>query len=95
MIKKNSEKYDSDNNQELQPAGFLKIGVLEVLPSWKNQTVLQCLKHHRKIFWQSNQQRDLFLLISRKRKTFYTIILAIMFYYGSKKKLRSVEFLLP
>ena len=30
-----------------------------------------------------------------KGKTFYTIILAIRFYYGRKKELLSVEFLLP
>ena len=40
-------KYDYDNNQKLQPVGFLKSGVLEMLTSWENQTVLQCLKHHK------------------------------------------------
>ena len=27
--------------------GFLKNGMLQVLTSWEDQTVLQCLKHHR------------------------------------------------
>ena len=58
MIKKTSWKYDYDNNHELEPVGLLKNGVLQVLSSWENQTVLQCLKHHRKncftfnIFWE-------------------------------------------
>ena len=58
MIKKSSWKYDYDNNHELEPVGLLKNGVLQVLSSWENQTVLQCLKHHRKncftfnIFWE-------------------------------------------
>ena len=33
---------------ELEPVGLLKNGALQVLSSWQNQTVLQCLKRHRK-----------------------------------------------
>ena len=40
-------KYDYDNNRKLQLVGFLRNGVLQVLTSWENQTVLRCLKHHR------------------------------------------------
>ena len=73
----------------------------QVLSSWENQTVLQCFKHHRKkcfacnriflrikngIFQRSNQQRDLFLLLSGKRKTVDTITLAIRLYYGGSKE---------
>ena len=47
MIKKSSGKYDYDNNHELEPMGLLENGVLQV-SSWENQTILQCLKHHRK-----------------------------------------------
>ena len=101
MIKKSSWKYDYDNNHELEPVGLLKNGVLQVLSSWENQTVLQCLKHHRKncftfnmifvrtkngMFRWSNLQRDFFLLMSEKRKTFYKIILANRFYYVGKKE---------
>ena len=72
----------------------------QVLSSWENQTVLQYFKQHRKkcftfnriflrtkngIFWRSNQQRDLLLLLSGKRKTVYTIFEAIRFYYGGNK----------
>ena len=58
MIKKSSWKHDCDNNHELEPKSLLKNGVLQVLFFWENQTVLQCLKHHRKncftfnIFWE-------------------------------------------
>ena len=58
MIKKSSWKYDYDNNHELEPVDLLKNDVLQVLPSWENQTVLHFLKHHRKncftfnIFWE-------------------------------------------
>ena len=58
MIKKSSRKYDYDNNHELEPVGLLENSVWQVLSSWENQTVLQCLKHHRKncftfnIFWE-------------------------------------------
>ena len=38
------EKYDYDNNQKLQPANLFK---KQVLTFWKNQIILQCLKHHR------------------------------------------------
>ena len=102
--------------------------MLQVWTSCENQTVLQCLKHHRcfsvwniieftcfqiplgkkcfifiriflrtkyGIFPRSSYQRDLLLLVSAKRKTFYTIILAVKFYCGGKKNIFSVEFLLP
>ena len=46
--KKSSWKYDYDNNHELEPVGLLKNGLLQVLSSWENQTVLQCLKYHKK-----------------------------------------------
>ena len=52
--KKSSSKYDYDNNHELEPVGLLKNGVLQVLSSWENQTVLQCLKHHRKNYFTFN-----------------------------------------
>ena len=56
MIKKSSWKYDYDNSHELEPVGLLKNGVLQLLSSWENETVLQCLKHHRKncfnVFWE-------------------------------------------
>ena len=58
MIKKSSWKHDCDNNHELEPVGLPKNGVLQVLSSWENQTILKCLKHHRKncftfnIFWE-------------------------------------------
>ena len=45
-------------------------------------------------FGEESGQRDLFLLVSGKRKIFYTIILVIRFYYGGKKELLSVEFML-
>ena len=38
-----TEKYD--NNQKLQPVSLLKSGVLQVIFSWKNQSVFQCLKY--------------------------------------------------
>ena len=78
----------------------------QVLSSWENQTVLQYFKQHRKkcftfnriflrtkngIFWRSNQQRDLLLLLSGKRKTVYTIFEAIRFYYGMKKNLKKSD----
>ena len=56
--KKSSWKYDYDKNHELEPVGLLNNGVLQVLSSWENQTVLQCLKHRKKncftfnIFWE-------------------------------------------
>ena len=59
MINKNSWKYSYGNNQELQPVGPLKNDVLQVLSSWENQTVLQCLKHHRKKYfriWESKME---------------------------------------
>ena len=46
--KKSSLKYDYDNNHQPEPKGPLKNGVLQVLFCWENQTVLQCLKNHRK-----------------------------------------------
>ena len=33
--------------KNMKNMGLLKDGVLQVLTSWENQTVLQCLKHHR------------------------------------------------
>ena len=48
MIKKSSWKHDCDNNHELEPVGLPKNGVLQVLSYWENQTILKCLKHHRK-----------------------------------------------
>ena len=74
MIKKTSWKYDYDNNHELEPVGLLKNGVLQVLSSWENQTVLQYLKHHRKncftfnIFWELKM--ELFGEASRKETCF-------------------------
>ena len=40
MMKKTSCKYDYSNNHDLEPVGLLKNGVLQVLSSWENQTVL-------------------------------------------------------
>ena len=109
MIKKSSWKHDCDNNHELEPVGLPKNGVLQVLSSWENQTILKCLKHHRKncftfnIFWElkmesfgeATSKEICFFLCLEKRKNLYTIILAIRFHYDSKKELLSVEFLLP
>ena len=45
-IHRKLSKYDYDNYQKLQAVAFLKNGVLQLLTSWQNQAVLQCLKHH-------------------------------------------------
>ena len=58
--KKSSWKYDYDN-LELEPVSPLKNGVAGII-FWENQTVLQCLKHHRKncftfnIFWEPKME---------------------------------------
>ena len=44
------------------------------------------LRTENGIFPRSNYQRDLLLIVSAKRKTFDTIILAINFYCGGKKE---------
>ena len=107
--KKNSWKYDYDNNQELQPVGLLKNGVLQVLSSWENQTVLQCLKHHRKncftfnIFWELKMEsfgeaaskETCFSLYLEKGKLFIQLFWLLSFTMVAKKNTFSLEFLLP
>ena len=107
--KKNYWKYDYDNNQELQPVGLLKNGVLQVLSSWENQTVLQCLKHHRKncftldIFWElkmesfgeATSKETCFSLYLEKGKLFIQLFWLLSFTIVAKKNTFSVEFLLP
>ena len=71
--------------------GLLENGMLQVLSSCEKQTVLLCLMHQRKKCFAFNRiflrmRFLLFLLGSEKRKTFYTITLAIKFYYGDKKE---------
>ena len=45
-------------------------------------------------FGEASGKETWFFLYLEKRKIFYTIILVIRFYYGDKKELLSVEFLL-
>ena len=99
MIKKTSWKYDYDNNHELEPVGLLKNGVLQVLSSWENQTVLQCLKHHRKncftfnIFWElkmesfgeATSKETCFSLYLEKGKLFIQLFWPLGFTMVAKK----------
>ena len=99
MIKKISWKYDYDNNHELEPVGLLKNGVLQVLSSWENQTVLQCLKHHRKncftfnIFWElkmesfgeASSKKTCFSLYLEKGKLFIQLFWPLGFTMVAKK----------
>ena len=99
MIKKTSWKYDYDNNHELEPVGLLKNGVLQVLSSWENQTVLQCLKHHRKncftfnIFWElkmesfgeASSKKTCFSLYMEKGKLFIQLFWPLGFTMLAKK----------
>ena len=55
-------KYGYDNNQKLQPVAFTRNGVLQVLTSWENEIVLQCLKQHR-IYMFSDSTREKVLYI--------------------------------
>ena len=68
MIKKASWKYDYDNNHELEPVGLLKNGALQVLSSWQNQTVLQCLKIES--FGEASSKKTCFSLYLEKGKLF-------------------------
>ena len=97
--KKSSWKYDYDNNHELQPVGLLKNVVLQVLSSWENQTVLQCLKHHRKncftfnIFWElkmesfgeATSKETCFSLYLEKGKLFIQLFWPLSFTMVTKK----------
>ena len=97
--KKGSWKYDYDNNHELEPVGLLKNGVLQVLSSWENQTVLQCLKHHRKncftfnIFWElkmesfgeATSKETCFSLYLEKGKLFIQLFWPLGFTMVAKK----------
>ena len=47
-----------------------------------------------KSFGKASGKETWFFLYLEKRKIFYTIFLVIRFYYGDKKELLSVEFLL-
>ena len=48
--------------QKLQPVAFIRNGVLQVLTSWKNETVLQCLKQHRiHMFSDSTREKVLYI----------------------------------
>ena len=89
--------------------GLLKNGVLQVLSSWENQTVLQCLKHHRKNCFTFNIFRELkmesfgeesgketcFSLYLEKGKLFIQLFWPLDLTMVAKKALLSVEFLLP
>ena len=104
MIKKTSWKYDYDNNHELKPIGFLKNGVLQVLSSWENQTVLQCLKHHKKKCFTFNRiilrsknattKETCFSLYLEKGKLIIQLFWPLSVTMVAKKNTLSVEFLL-
>ena len=97
--KKTSWKYHYDNNHELEPVGLLKNGALQVLSSWQNQTVLQCLKRHRKncftfnIFWElkmesfgeASSKKTCFSLYLEKRKLFIQLFWPLGFTMVAKK----------
>ena len=97
--KKSSWKHDCHNNHELEPKGLLKNGVLQVLFSWENQTVLQCLKHHRKncftfnIFWElkmesfgeATSKETCFSLYLEKGKLFIQLFWPLGFTMVAKK----------
>ena len=106
MIKKSSLKYDYDNNQELQPVGLLKNVVLQILSSWENQTVLQCLKCHRKkcftfdrillrikmeTFYEATSKKTCFSLYLKKRKLFIQLFWLLSFMVA-KNNTFSVDF---
>ena len=104
MIKKTSWKYDYDNNHELEPVGLLKNGVLQVLSSWENQTVLQCLKHHKKKCFTFNRiilrsknattKETCFSLYLEKGKLIIQLFWPLSVTMVAKKNTLSVEFLL-
>ena len=89
--------------------GLLINVVLQVLSSWENQTVLQCLKHHRKncftfnIFWElkmesfgeATSKETCFSLYLEKGKLFIQLFWLLSFTMVAKNNTFSVEFLLP
>ena len=96
MIKKSSWKYDYDKNHELEPVCLLKNGVLQVLSSWENQTVLQCLKQNCftfNIFWElkmesfgeATSKETCFSLYLEKGKLFIQLFLPLGFTMMAEK----------
>ena len=99
MIKKSSWKHDYNNNHELEPVGLLKNGLLRLLSSCENQTVLLCLKHHRKncftfnIFWElkmesfgeATSKEICFFLCLEKGKIFIQLFWPLGFTMIAKK----------
>ena len=93
-----------------QSVGLVKNGVLQVLSSWEKQTVLQCLKLHRKsvlylieFFWESKMEtfheatskKTSFSLYLEKWKLFIQLFWLLSFTMVARNNTFSVEFLLP
>ena len=93
-----------------QSVGLVKNGVLQVLSSWEKQTVLQCLKLHRKsvlylieFFWESKMEtfheatskKTSFSLYLEKSKLFIQLFWLLSFTMVARNNTFSVEFLLP
>ena len=81
--KKTSWKYHYDNNHELEPVGLLKNGALQVLSSWQNQTVLQCLKIES--FGEASSKKTCFSLYLEKGKLFIQLFWPLGFTMVAKK----------
>ena len=104
--KKSSWKHDCDNNHELEPVGLPKNGVLQVLSSWEKQTILKCLKHHKKncftfnIFWElkmesfgkASSKETCFSLCLKKGKIFIQLFWSLGFTMVSKKNYFPLNF---